>query len=170
MEKIDMLIDAMECLFLTGVTKEHDEEDLLELLDDVNWYDLLQAVILYARPVYEFEAEGDGYPDLKYMSKDLFGQKAICLDEEVISPREGETTPQVHKYSRELWMLEDFTFAVTSRFCVQIGKTTCRAEYRTLKSEDWREAGMDVNFCCVADGLVNLANEVAKHGYPLIEV
>jgi hypothetical protein len=35
MEKIDMLIDTVEELFLTGVTMEHDEEELLELLDCV---------------------------------------------------------------------------------------------------------------------------------------
>ena len=170
MEKIDMLIDTVEELFLTGVTMEHDEEELLELLDDVDWYNLLQALILSAKPVYEFEAAGDGYPSLEYKSKNLFGQNAVCLDEEIISPKEGETAPQVHVYSRELWILEDFTFAVTSCFRVQIGKTTCRAEYRTIKSYDWRESGMDVDFCCVADALVNLANDVKKHGYPLIEV
>ena len=80
MEKIDMLIDTVEELFLTGVTMEHDEEELLELLDDVDWYNLLQALILSAKPVYEFEAAGDGYPSLEYKSTD--SEKYTCYNPE----------------------------------------------------------------------------------------
>ena len=164
------LSEVMTCFFMTGADDEHDENEMVELLDGINWNGLYQALLIQGRRVYEYIAGGDANSHMSYRSRDLFGQKAVCLDEDIRFPLTVEEDNQINTYSYELWLLEDFSLVVTSCYRMKIGGSTYRSEYRTIKSYDWQETEMDIDFCCVADTLENMGRMVEAHGYPLIEV
>ena len=168
--ELNDLTESIECLFLSGADGEHDEDEMLDLLDGIDWKALYQALLLQGRRVYEFIAGGEASSRMNYRSRDLFGQRAVCLDEDIQFPQNTAEDNQVNTYSYELWLLEDFSLVVTSCYRMKIGGGTYRSEYRTIKSYDWQDTEMDINFCCVADALENLCNLVKNHGYPLIEV
>jgi len=165
-----VLAKSAEYFFLSGADDEHDEEEMLELLDGINWNALRQAILLEGRPVYEYVAGGTANGRMNYRSHDLFGRKAVRLDEDVIFPDGQDGDNLVNSYSLELWLLEDFSFVVTSCYRMKIGKNTYRSEYRTVKSFDWKKTDMEVDFCCVADAMENLCTRIEAHGYPMIEV
>jgi len=164
------LAEVMEDFFMSAADDEHDEDEMLELLDDIDWNALYQALLLQGRRVYEFIAGGEANTRMNYRSRDLFGQRAVCLDEDIQFPQNTAEDNQVNTYSYELWLLEDFSLVVTSCYRMKIGGGTYRSEYRTIKSYEWQNTEMDINFCCVADALENMCNMVKAHGYPLIEM
>ena len=167
---LNELTEVVEAFFLSAANDEHDEDDMLDLLEGIDWRDLYQALLLEGHTVYEYIAGGDANSRMNYRSRDLFGQKAVCLDEDIRFPLTNEEDNKVNTYSYELWLLEDFSIAVTSCYRMKIGGGTYRSEYRTVKSYDWQDTDMDIDFCCVADTLENMCSRIKAHGYPMIEV
>ena len=170
MNPSEVLRELMEGSFLSGATSEHDEDEMMELLDGINWNSLRQALLLEAMPVYEFTASGTANGRMNYLSRNLFGIRAVCLDEDIKFPLSADEDNQVNSYSLELWLLEDCSLAVTSCYRMRIGSSTYRSEYRTVKAYDWQETDMDVDFCCVADTLEHMCEMIEAHGFPVIEV
>ena len=166
----EVLRECMERFFLSGATSEHDEDEMMELLDGINWNALRQALLLEAKPVYEFSASGTANGRMNYLSRNLFGIRAVCLDEDIVYPLTVKEDNQINSYSYELWLLEDCSIAVTSCYRMKIGGTTYRSEYRTIKSFDPMETEMDVDFCCVADTMEGMCDVIDAHGFPVIEV
>lgn len=105
--ELNDLTESIECLFLSGADGEHDEDDMLDLLEGIDWKALYQVLLLQGRRVYEFIAGGEASSRMNYRSRDLFGQRAVCLDEDIQFPQNTAEDNQVNTYSYELWLLED---------------------------------------------------------------
>ena len=75
----------------------------------------------------------------------------------------------MYDYSYELFLLEDFTFAVTSCYRLNIGCGVYFSAYRTVKAYDWRESPLDVDFVGVSDRLIEIGARIGEHGFPLVE-
>ena len=115
------LAEVMEDFFMSAADDEHDEDEMLDLLDGIDWKALYQALLLQGRRVYEFIAGGEASSRMNYRSRDLFGQRAVCLDEDIQFPQNTAEDNQVNTYSYELWLLEDFSLVVTSCYRMKIG-------------------------------------------------
>ena len=77
------LRQAITALFLSGADEEHDSDELLELLEDVDFDAIRQALLCEGRHIYEFEVGSEADESMNYRSFDLFGTRALCLQREV---------------------------------------------------------------------------------------
>ena len=116
MNQTEELRQAITDLFLTGTDNDHDEDELLDLLEEVDFDAVRQALVTESRRIFEFEVASQADDTMNYRSCDLFGMNALLLERCV-----GRRNPNVYDYSYELFLLEDFTFAVTSCYRLNIG-------------------------------------------------
>ena len=158
------LRQAITALFLSGADEEHDGDEMLELLEDVDFDAVRQALLCEGRHIYEFEVSSEADESMNYRSYDLFGMQALCLQRDFTHRK-----PNVFSYSYELLLLEDCTFAVTSCYRLNIGCGVYISEYRTIKAYDWRDSPMEVDFVGISDYLTAISASIAAHGYPIIE-
>ena len=164
MNQTEELRQAITDLFLTGTDGDHDEDELLELIEDVDFDAVRQALVCESRRIYEFEVTSAADESMNYRSYDLFGMNALLLERRVV-----RRNPNVYDYSYELYLLEDHSFAVPSCYRLNIGCGVYFSEYRTVKAYDWRESPLDVDFVTVSDRLLQIGAKLGEHGFPLVE-
>ena len=164
MNQTEELRQAITDLFLTGTDGDHDEDELLELIEDVDFDAIRQALVCEGRRIYEFEVTSAADESMNYRSYDLFGMNALLLERRVV-----RRNPNVYDYSYELYLLEDRSFAVTSCYRLNIGCGVYYSAYRTVKAYDWRESPLDVDFVGVSDRLIEIGARIGGHGFPLVE-
>ena len=164
MNQTEELKRAITALFLEGADEKHDEDELLELIEDVDYDAVRQAFDSEGRRFYEFEVMSEVCESMNYRSLDLFGMRALVLERLLVYQK-----PNVFSYSYELLLLEDCTFAVTSCYRLNIGCGVYFSEYRTIKSCDWRDSPLDVDFVGVSDRLIEIGARIGEHGFPLVE-
>ena len=164
MNQTEELRQAITDLFLTGTDDDHDEDELLDLLEEVDFDAVRQALVTESRRIFEFEVASQADDAMNYRSCDLFGMNALLLERCVV-----RRNPNVYDYSYELFLLEDFTFAVTSCYQLNIGCGVYYSAYRTVKAYDWRESPLDVDFVGVSDRLIEIGARISEHGFPLVE-
>lgn len=112
MNRKKRLREVLEDLFASGVDKEHDKDDMLSLLENVDFGALLRLFCYAADPIYEYWSEGLGV----YQGHKLAGHDGICLYEVPISEAYDESSSFQH--SLELWLLTDMSLIVTSCYRV----------------------------------------------------
>ena len=164
MNQTEELKQAITDLFLTGTDNDHDEEELLDLLEEVDFDAVRQALVTESRRIFEFEVASQADDAMNYRSCDLFGMRALVLERLLVYQK-----PNVFSYSYELLLLEDCIFAVTSCYRLNIGCGVYYSAYRTVKAYDWRDSPLDVDFVGVSDRLIEIGARIGEHGFPLVE-
>ena len=167
MNKVDELENTLTELFRSGADEDHDETEMEELLEGMDYPTLLQGLHVSRMPVYEFRADSKLENSFEYRGQELFSGTAMLLYTDI-----GDACLDVALHSRfyELWLLEDMTLAVVSVFRNDIGNGTYVTEYRSYKGEDWEEAGMCIDFLDLADDLDSLCASVYEREVPYYEL
>ena len=80
MNQTEELKRAITALFLEGTDEEHNEDEMLELIEDVDYDAVRQAFDSEGRRFYEFEVMSDVCESMNYRSLDLFGMRALVLE------------------------------------------------------------------------------------------
>ena len=80
MNQTEELRQAITDLFLTGTDEDHDEDELLDLLEEVDFDAVRQAIDSEGRRFYEFEVMSEVCESMNYRSLDLFGMRALVLE------------------------------------------------------------------------------------------
>ena len=167
MKKLDDLIVALEDLMKTGVDQEHDADDMLALLEGLDYRDLRNVLIDEAAPLYAYTISDCYAP---YRAKLLTEFKAVRLYEEVLSQDFSlEKDGPSYQQSRELWLLEDLSLLITSCYRASVPGVLL-SEYRTVKGTSWKKAGMHIDFVDLADNLLNLAERFVWEYIPVYEL
>ena len=159
--------NALVGLFRSGASKEHDEAEMEDLLAGIDFPSLLQVLMNRAEVVYEYQADGSFEKSFDYRSRELFLTRAIKLYEDTWK---GSADVAVTTHSYELWLLPDLTFAVTSCFEVDIGRSSYVTRYRTDKGNDWLDTEMSIDFVALADRLDALCGLVHEWETPMYEL
>ena len=167
MNKAKDLKIALTGLFLTGTDAEHDERDMAELLDGIDFHELLQAICNEAEVVYQYHAYGETDKDFHYHGPMLLPAGSVMLCDEATDCT--NKTALCYR-ALELWLLPDMSFAVTSRFCVVVDNGRYETVYRTIKGRNWKEAGMTIDFLQLADDLADMCLGVSDDETPMFEV
>ena len=117
MTTIDKLIDSIAniCIDL-GLRGEYSPEEIADLVCDIEFVHLYDALRDQAEPVYAFSTDGERPMTLKYRSRKLFDRNATLLWREPVLC--ADDTELASSRYLELWLLEDMSVAVVS--CVQI--------------------------------------------------
>ena len=136
MTTIDKLIDSIAniCIDL-GLRGEYSPEEIADLVCDIEFAHMYDALRDRAETVYAYSTDGDRSMTLKYRSRKLFDRNATLLWREPVLC--ADDTELASSRYLELWLLEDMSVAVVS--CVQIvygDGNDYITEYREYKGEE----------------------------------
>ena len=106
-----------------------------DMLDNIDFEVLLQAVAHSAKTVYAYEACGVQDCSFNYRSAPLFPQKAVRLYEDIVK---FVTEAVICARTMEVWLLEDLTLAIVSNYSVLSGGEFT-TEYRTVKAWEFQK-------------------------------
>lgn len=128
---IDSLRDAIELLYYGGIgAPGYTEPEVKELLNNIDYGTLLQAVRHNAQTVHAYTTQGKMPRSFNYRGEDLFGQRATLLYEDFDQSWAGIVTT-ARNY--ELWLLEDMKLFVVACVSLNCGDGEYVTEYREIK-------------------------------------
>lgn len=110
-----------------------DDQSCNICFDDLYLPDICMVLMNRVQTVYQYEIMGDEVVGFKYRGKDLFGQRACKVFEELFSSSSSASTVN---HFMELWLLEDMSFAVVENINVNMphtGNNHYSSDYRTVK-------------------------------------
>ena len=167
MNRVKNLEIALKELFCSGADSEHDAEEMMELLEGMDYHALLQAFHSTRETVYAFRVDCKLEKSFNYRGPELFPTRAVLLYVEDLNMC-FDAALSDHAY--ELWLLPDASFRVVSRVRIEINGGESVAEYRTVKGTDWKDAGMCIDFLDLADDFDTLVAAVDEHELPIYEL
>ena len=167
MNRTEYLKRNLRALFRSGADGEHDAQEMQELLEDLDFASLHQALLGLREPVYAYRVDSGGEQGFSYRGPELLPCPAIRLYTD-----EGDAYIDVayHAHAYELWLLPDAGFVVLSRVRTAIGDAESVMEYRCVKGMNWKEAGMYIDFLELADALEDLVAAFLSHELPRYEL
>ena len=167
MNRVKNLEVALKELFCSGADAEHDAEEMMELLEGMDYHALLQAFHSTRQTVYAFRVDCKHEKGFNYRGPELFPTRAVLLyTEDLASCYDAALSDRAY----ELWLLPDASFRVVSRIRIEINCRESVAEYRTIKGADWKDAGMFIDFLDLADDFDALVAAVDEHELPIYEL
>ena len=167
MNRVKNLEVALKELFCSGADAEHDAEEMMELLEGMDYHALLQAFHSTRETVYAFRVDCKHEKGFNYRGPELFPTRAVLLyTEDLAFCYDAALSDRAY----ELWLLPDASFRVVSRIRIEINCGESVAEYRTIKGVNWMDAGMSSDFLELADDLEAICAAVAEHELPLYEL
>lgn len=166
MNKKTELEYAICSLFSYGKARRPETQELMKNLD---YEALLQALRYNAETVYEFAAGGGVRSACNYCGPEMFDRPAALLCSVPLS--EAEDVVHLSR-SLELWLLEDFSFALLSCTEIKCAGGRFSSAYRVFRSDDLneiaRELPLDVDR--LAHGLAKLAGGYYGPGQVIFEI
>lgn len=175
MNKKTELVYAINALF--AATDGHDlpVEDIpkrigtMEAMQQLDFEGLLQALRFHSETVYVYTAEGDFDNGCNYYGLELFPRRAtmiysLCALEEI-------GVVQMDRFL-ELWLLEDFSFALVASTETEYEGGEYRTAYRVIRSTDLDEIAQEMEFDLdrIAAKLIEFAESYGEVGMPTYEL
>ena len=176
MNKKTELVYAINALFAAcdphDITPEKIPErlDTMHALDEMDFDALLQAIRFNAETVYAYSAEGCDFDSgCNYYGQELFPRRAtriysFCVMEEM----------DVVLLNRvlELWLLDDFSFALVACMETDYEEGEYCTAYRVIRATDLEEIAqeMELVFDDIAENLIELADSYGEVGMPTYEL
>ena len=153
MNRVKNLEVALKELFCSGADAEHDAEEMMELLEGMDYHALLQAFHSTRETVYAFRVDCKHEKGFNYRGPELFPTRAVLL------------------YTEDLAFCYDAALSDRAyELRVEISGGESVAEYRTIKGTDWKDAGMFIDFLDLADDFDALVGAVDEHELPIYEL
>ncbi len=142
----------------------------MHALEDLDFDDLLQALRFNAETVYAYSAEGCDFDSgCNYYGQELFPRRAtriysFCVMEEM----------DVVLLNRilELWLLDDFSFALVACMETDYEEGAYCSAYRVIRATDLDEIAQEMQlvFDEIAANLLELADSYGEVGMPTYEL
>ena len=145
----------------------YSEESAADMLGEMDFRNLLQAVRNEARTVYAYTTQGKEDTAFNYRGRELFFQRATLLQEEydLITADDLMTD---HTY--ELWLLENMSFVVTSCVSVDLNDGAYHTEYRDIISIDPWSSPMLIDLEDLTETLLEMCADASEGKIPFYEL
>ena len=176
MNKKTELVYAINALFAACNPHNLDPDKIpqrletMHALEDLDFDDLLQALRFNAETVFAYSAEGyDCDTGCTYYGQELFPRRAtriysFCVMEEM----------DVVLLNRilELWLLDDFSFALVACMETDYEEGAYCSAYRVIRATDLDEIAQEMQlvFDEIAANLLELADSYGEVGMPTYEL
>lgn len=175
MNKKTELVYAINALF--AATDNHDlpVDDIpkrigtMEAMQQLDYEALLQALHFHSETVYVYIAEGDFDNGCNYYGLELFPRRAtmiysLCALEEI-------GVVQLDRFL-ELWLLDDFSFALVASTETEYEGGEYRTAYRVIRSTELDEIAqeMELDLDRIAAKLIEFAESYGEVGMPTYEL
>ena len=144
---------------------------VMDWLMDIDFYALQQAVSDNMRMVFAYATKSRLPKVFNICTGDLFDQEAILLLDDLRTECEMvDAGNLVCTKSMELWLLEDMSLAVTTRFGVNCFHDRFVANYRSIKEGDPWKSGLHLDLSELTGTLKDMC--MASHNFdtPIYEV
>lgn len=141
----------------------------LQAMSDMNYGDLLQALRHNSQIVYAYTAESAIGSACYYNGLELFPCKATRIYSYCVL--EDEDVVLMNRIL-ELWLLEDFSFAMVANTEVDYEDGEYCTAYRVIRTTDLEEIAeeMNLNMDRVIDNLTEFAKSHEEAGMPIYEL
>ncbi len=167
MYTVDSLERAIRKLFRGGMANGYRERRVMELLEDIDYPTLLQAVRHRARTVYAYTTQGQHTKLFSYRGADLFDQRAALLYEAFDLNAGGKVAAN---RTYELWLLEDMTIAAVVRVSITYDSGAYKTVYRGIREEGPWNCGMFLDLNLLTHDLHEMCRAVYKGRQPVYEL
>ena len=166
MSNIANLKESITQVFQQAIDNGYTKEEIEELLEDIDFHTLAQAVLHNFETVYEYTVDCTLPSSMNYRGPELF-PRAVLLYEDA-----GDCMASFICCARslELWLLDDASLAVISVFHTNAGHGDFITEYRVYKGDNWQACGMCIDMEDLADKLIQLCLPHYEHQMPDYEV
>ena len=163
------LMDEIEALFVSGADDLNSEEELLALLEWLDWDALRNYILSEAKTLYEYTMKGPlCYFGAKLRGLSECGKAALLYcSSQPAQTRMGVTCQRF----LELWISEDMNLFVTSCFrSTTCSETPTISEYRAFHEDDWLNTELVIDFRALAQDLKAFCAACGKTNAPFFEV
>ena len=139
------------------------------ILDNLDYAALLQAVRHHAEAAFVYKINAVQGAGRDYRSAELFPSRATQLYSG-LAPFSDTEIGVVR--TLELWILEDFSFAVVANMEIVVGEGAIVSEYRTIKTQDPNEIHNEIglNLTTLAKNLRDMCQDYLKADLPSYEL
>lgn len=159
MNKKEQLKRLICALYRQDEPEDYTDECMEDMLDNIDFEVLLQAVAHSAKTVYAYEACGVQDCSFNYRSAPLFPQKAVRLYEDIVK---FVTEAVICARTMEVWLLEDLTLAIVSNYSVLSGGEFT-TEYRTVKAWEFQKGLLCIEPDTLTEKLMELCAPFYSH-------
>ena len=159
MNKKEQLKRLICTLYRQGEPEDYTDECMEDMLDNIDFEVLLQAVAHSAKTVYAYEACGVQDCSFNYRSAPLFPQKAVRLYEDIVK---FVTEAVICARTMEVWLLEDLTLVIVSNYSVLSGGEFT-TEYRTVKAWEFQKGLLCIEPDTLTEKLLELCAPFYSH-------
>jgi len=175
MNKKTELVYAINALFAATDKKDLPVEDIpkrigtMETMKRLDYEALLQALRFYAETVYVYTAEGNFENGCNYCGLELFPHRATMIYSHCALEEIGVV--QLNRFL-ELWLLDDFSFALVASTETEYEGGEYRTAYRVIRSTDLDEIvqELDLDLDRIAAMLIEFAELYGETGMPTFEL
>lgn len=159
MNKEEQLKRLICALYRQDEPEDYTDECMEDMLDNIDFEVLLQAVAHSTKTVYAYEACGVQDCSFNYRSAPLFPQKAVRLYEDIVK---FVTEAVICARTMEVWLLEDLTLAIVSNYSVLSGGEFT-TEYRTVKAWEFQKGLLCIEPDTLTEKLMELCAPFYSH-------
>ena len=175
MNKKTELVYAINALFAATDKKDLPVEDIpkrigtMETMQRLDYEALLQSFRFYAETVYVYTAEGNCENGCNYCGQELFPHRATMIYSHCVLEEIGVV--QLNRFL-ELWLLDDFSFALVASTETEYEGGEDRTAYRVIRSTDLDEIvqELDLDLDRIAAMLIKFAELYGETGMPTFEL
>lgn len=166
MNKTQLLEKNIRALVKDGKTLDLE---YYVILDELNFAALLQAVRHHAETVFTYRINAAQGVGRDYRSQELFSGRATQLYS-CLAPFSDSDIGVVR--TLELWLLEDFSFAVVANMQVILGEGAIMSEYRVIKTSEFSEIPneIQINLTDLTRNLRDMSRDYLRAGLPSYEL
>ena len=149
----------LQALYRQDEPEDYTDECMEDMLDNIDFEVLLQAVAHSAKTVYVYEACGVQDCSFNYRSAPLFPQKAVMIYEDIVK---FVTEAVICARTMEVWLLENLTLAIVSNYSVLSGGEFT-TEYRTVKAWEFQKGLLCIEPDTLTEKLMELCAPFYSH-------
>lgn len=175
MNKKTELVNAINSLIEACDPKTVDESmfvkriETMQALEALDYDSLLQALHFHAETVYAYIAEGECGTGCNYRGLELFPCRATSI---YCHCEKEEVGIVLMDRFLELWLLEDFSFALVASMETEYEDGEYHTAYRVIRSTDLGEIAQEMKLDLerIAAQLIRLADSYGKSRMPTYEL
>ncbi len=171
MYSLDSFESAIREMYMQGVESDGYAVDSVEdMLDSIDFHALLQAVRHNAQTVYAYTTHSKAPKSFNYRSRELFGQRATRLYEDVDMTNQSGAIVADRTY--ELWLLEDMSLVAVACVSVASEREMYITQYREISGErgDPWDSGLCLNLEDLTENLLDLCKPYNECEMPVYEL
>ena len=166
MSYFDELKNSISDLFWSAVGDSHNEDEIKEMLDGIDFHALAQAPIHREEIVYEYAVNCALPLAMNYRGEELF-PRATLLYEDIVDCM----LSSVCCYrALEVWLLRDATIAVVANFHTEVCDGLFTTEYRIFKTDDCFECDLEIDPKELVRHLNEMCQAYHAHAQPIYEL